>query len=454
MPNTDEPTARWWQRLAARTSKIEPHENRAALLAFLYFFCLLGSYYIVRPIRDAMGTVYGADDLEQLYTLTFLATLITAPAYGWLASRLKLSALLPWVYGFFALSLCAFFALFQGFGESRSTAAVFFVWVSVFNLFITSVFWSFMADVFAANQAKRLFGFVAAGGSLGAAVGPLATAALATAIGTDSLLLVSAAGFLIVVVLIVLLEREKLRLGLRSDDAQRTRIDHRLEGGALDGFRLIVRSPYLLSIAAFILLLTWVSTILYFQQADLVTKAFASRDARTQAFAIVDAIVNGGAILVQLFGTSRLVTRFGITFALCLVPALMACAFLAIAVSPVLVVLLGVQVLRRVAEYAVARPAREMLFTVVDQQIKYKAKNVIDTVVYRFGDLSAAWVTASLGVVGFTLGGLAAFGVLVSGVWGFIALRLGRRFDALAPRFPESSRSTTLHAATPVETLK
>jgi AAA family ATP:ADP antiporter len=190
-----------------------------------------------------------------------------------------------------------------------------------------------------------------------------------------------------------------------------------------------MRSPYLAMIAGFILMLTWVSTILYFEQADYISKAFESREARTQAFAIVDAIVNSSAILIQLFGTSRLVQRWGVTSALLLVPAIMLFAFVGIAALPTLMMLLGVQVVRRVAEYAIARPGREMLFTVVDQESKYKAKNVIDTVIYRFGDLSSAWITAGLKAVGVGTVGVAIFGVLVCVVWGTIAWVLGRKYE-------------------------
>lgn len=421
--------ARW----LGATANIEPHEMRAAVLSFLYFFFLLGSYYILRPVRDAMGTVYGSDQLEKLYTYTFLATLVAAPIYGAVASRLKLSTLLPWVYGFFVVNILMFYGLFQSGLEDRSVAAIFFVWVSVFNMFITSVFWSFMADVFSKTQAKRLFGVIAAGGSFGAAAGPAITALLVSSIGTNNLLLISAAGFTLVVVIVILLEKEKARLGsLVEEDVQHTTMSRRLQGGAADGFFLLMKSPYLLLIAAFILMLTWISTVLYFQQADLVSRAFETREARTQAFAVVDLVVNVGAIFVQIFGTSRLISRFGITSALTLVPVIMVVSFIAIALSPAVLVLLGVQAVRRIAEYAVARPGREMLFTVVDQESKYKAKNVIDTVVYRFGDLSAAWIIAALSAVGLTASGLAIFGVAASMVWGAIALKLGRRYESVS----------------------
>jgi len=242
-------------------------------------------------------------------------------------------------------------------------------------------------------------------------------------------LLISAAGFVVAIGLVHLLVREKEKLRVSGDDPQRTSLDHALTGNPFTGFSLLLKSPYLLGIAGFILLMTWVSTIVYFQQQEFISKAFTSREARTQAFAVVDLIVNTLTIGIQLFGTGRLVARFGVTTGLVLNPLLMIVGFIAVAISPVLMVLLGVQLIRRISEYALARPSREMLFTVVDQESKYKAKNVIDTVVYRFGDLSAAWVQAGLGALGLGAAGIALFGVGVCGVWSWVALRMGRRYE-------------------------
>jgi AAA family ATP:ADP antiporter len=424
------------QRLFQTTAKVEPYEIKAAVLSFSYMFLLLGSYYILRPVRDAMGTVYGVDELEELWTYTFIFSFITAPVYGYFASKLKLSTLLPWTYGFFVINIIVFYFLFQNISDDKIIAGIFYCWVSVFNLFIISVFWSFMADVFSRQQAKRIFGFVAAGGSLGAAAGPSLTAILVNYVSVNTLLLISAAGFVGVILVVRMLEKEKSVMAatgqLQGQDYQTTRLDEKMGGNPFNGFAKIIQSPYLAMIAGFILMLTWVSTILYFEQADHIAKAFESREARTQAFAVVDAIVNIAAIVIQLFGTSRLVQRWGVTSALVLVPAIMLVAFIGIAAAPVMLVLLGVQVVRRVAEYAIARPGREMLFTIVDQESKYKAKNVIDTVIYRFGDLSSAWVTAGLKAVGIGTAGVAFFGVAVCIVWGLIALALGRKYEGVA----------------------
>lgn len=414
-------------RLAA---EIEPHEVKAVWLSFVYFLLIMSSYYILRPIRDAMGTVYGADRLENLFTATFLATFLAAPIYAWCASRIKLQTFLPLIYGFFTVNILIFYFLFEVDPESRVIAAIFYVWLSVFNMFIISVFWTFMADLFSRSQSKRLFGFIAAGGSVGAAIGPAITTALVTLVGTGTMLLVSAAGFSLAIVVVRMLVREKERLRFADEgSAQQTSLGHRLGGNPFAGFGLLLKSPYLLLIAAFILLLTWISTIVYFQQAEFISNAFESREARTQAFAAIDLIVNICAIGIQLFGTGRFVSRFGVTTGLVLNPILMIAAFFLVALSPVLMVLLGVQVVRRIAEYAIARPSREMLFTVVDQESKYKAKNVIDTVVYRFGDLSAAWAQAGLASVGAGVIAVALFGAAVAAIWGGVALALGRKFE-------------------------
>lgn len=428
----------WYQEIFA----VEPHEIRAVVLGFLYYFFLLGSYYILRPVRDAMATSYGADaqSLSQLWTGTFIGTLIFVPMFAFATNRLKLQTLLPWVYGFIVLTLIGFVFLFQSTTEDRWIAAGFYVWVSVFNMIITSVFWSFMADLFSRTQAKRVYGLVAAGGSAGAVAGPAITALLVKIVGTNMLLLISAAGFVVTIGIVLLLVKEKERLRAAGHDPQRTRLDHTLTAHSFKGFDLVARSPYLLGIAGFVLLMTWVSTILYFMQQDLIARLFDTREARTQAFAMVDLVVNVLTIGIQMFGTGRLVARFGVTTGLMLNPVLMIGGFIGVALMPVL--LLAAQVVRRVSEYGVARPSREMLFTVVDQESKYKAKSVIDTVVYRGGDFTVAWVQAGLAWLGWGAAGVAGFGIVVCGVWAWIALNLGRRYENVT-----GDRKTTLAEA-------
>ena len=408
--------------------QVEPHERRAVALSVLYFFLLFGSYSLVKPVRDAMGTVYGVDHLQELFTATLLASFIFAPLYSGLAARIRLATFLPWVYGFVALTMLGFYALFAGGQQERTVAAAFYVWVSTFNLLVISVFWSFMADLYSRTQAKRLFGLIAAGGTLGGIAGPAAATLLATRVGNHNLVLIGAAGFAATALVVRMLAAEKDRLLALGGEAQRSSLARPLPGNPFDGFRRLLRSPYLLLLALFLLLMTWISTIVYFQLGDLITHAFASKEARTQAYGQIDLAVNSCALLIQLFGTGRLIARFGVGTGLLLNPIIMVLAFLAIAFSPVLLVLGGMQILRRVAEYAIAKPAREMLFTVVDQDSRYKAKNVIDTVVYRFGDFTSSWVSHA--ILPYGVIGLAIFGVVVLSVWFPVAWLLGKRYES------------------------
>jgi len=410
---------------------IEPGEVKIVLSSFAYFFFLMASYFILRPLRDTMGTVYGVAHLQELFTGTFLLSLVAAPVFAGFASRVRLATFLPWVYWFIAITMVIFYTLFRSVTNDRWVAAAFYIWLSTFNLITISVFWSLMADIFSAVQARRLFGFIAAGGTLGTITAPAFITLFVKAVGTNNLLLISAAGFAICALLVRLLEAEKQKLISKGTQTQPTTLTHGLGGNPFDGFALLFRSRYLLMIALFLLLMTWISTVIYFQLGDLISKDFASRTARTQAYATIDLATNSIAILIQLFGTGRFVQRFGVTAGLLLNPVIMVMAFLAVAFSPVLLVLGSIQVVRRFSEYAIAKPSRDMLFTIVDQQAKYKAKNVIETVVYRFGDLTSAWLSAA--ILPFGVAGLAFFGVAVCLLWFPVAFVLGRQYEKGRP---------------------
>lgn len=414
-------------RALSLIADVKPSESKAVVISFVYFFFLLASYFILRPLRDAMGTVYGVDHLQELFTGTFLLSFVVAPIFAGLASRIRLSIFLPWVYGFIAITMLLFYFLFQGDATNRWIAAAFYIWLSTFNLLIVSVFWSVMADIFSSAQAKRLFGFIAAGGSIGAISAPVFITLFVNAVGTNTLLLISAAGFAITAFLVRLLEMEKRRLAGASEEAPSIALDHTLGGNPFDGFMLLFRSRFLSMIALFLLLMTWISTVIYFQLGDLISKEFDSPTARTQAYASIDLATNTMAVLIQLFGTGRFIQRFGVTAGLLLNPAIMVVAFLAVAFSPVLLVLGVIQVVRRFSEYAIAKPSRDILFTVVGQQSKYKAKNVTETVVYRFGDLTSAWLSAA--VLPFGVAGLAVLGIGITACWFPIAWLIGRRFE-------------------------
>ncbi|MFO1399870.1 MAG: MFS transporter [Steroidobacteraceae bacterium] len=423
--------------VAAASSKrrwladVRPQELRAVTLAFLGNFVLLASYYIMRPLRDVMATVVGAGMLQQLFTGTLLLTLLCAPLFAWLTDTFKLTRVLPGIFWFWIANLLLFHLLFAHAPESRWLAAAYYWWFSVVNLFMISVFWSLMVDVFAPPQAARLFALVAAGGSSGAVIGPLLTRALIGRLGVSGLLLVAAAGLVLVILLLQALMREKGRLQGLHAEVQASTLDHRLAGSAWDGFKVLFSSAYAMNQALFMLLMTWIATIAYFLQTDLITRGYSGLAARTVALADIDLVVNLCSAAILVFGLGRFITRWGVTAALVASPVLMVLGFVAMALTPTLRVMQAMQVLRRVTQYAIARPSREICFTVVPQEARYKAKNVIDTVAYRFGDVSAAWVQAGLRALGGGGGAVLGLGLAASGAWAAVALSLGRRYEAL-----------------------
>jgi len=410
----------------------------------LYFFCLLGGYYVIRPVRDTMGIAGGVDQLQWLFTGTLLATLLAVPLYGWLAGRFPRAVLLPVVYGFFIVNLLGFYAVFVTGVAPVIAARTFFIWTSVFNLFAVSVFWSFMADLYRSEQARRLFALIAVGGSAGAIAGPSATALLAARIGTEQLLPVAAAVLALALVCIA-----RLRAwggGAGAPGVAGTDTDVGLGGRMTDGFRRLAGSRYLAGIGGFIVLYTLVSTFLYFEQARIVKAAFSDEGARTAAFATIDLAVNTLTVLLQAFVTHRLVLVAGVPLVLALLPVLVAAGFLLLGLMPVFGVLMVVQIARRAGNYAITRPAREMLFTVLPREDKYKTKNVLDTLVYRGGDAASAWLFSLLAALGFGVSGTMLFGAAAATVWAALGIWLGRRYGDLGGRLEDTLRGTVTPA--------
>ena len=418
---------------------LEQGEIRAFLWSFAYFFALLCSYYIIRPMRDEMGIAGGVDKLQWMFTGTLLAMLATVPFFGWVAKRFPVQRFLPYVYYFFIANLILFFALFKSDITHAYVARGFFIWVSVFNLFIVSIFWSFMADVFSNDQAKRLFGIIAAGGTAGALTGPVLTAALVKALGTANMLLISAALLAVAVVCIHRIVAWKNSTqsdssqgregpGARPDPGR----DQPIGGSTLAGIRLVFSSSYLGGICLLILLYTTLSTFLYFQQAQIVRDSFDDPASRTALFAAIDFSVNVLTTLTQLLATSRIVRKIGVSWTLALIPLFLMIGFLLLGIMPTLSTLIVIQVLRRAGNYAVMRPAREMLYVILSKEEKYKAKNFIDTVIYRGGDAVSAWAYAGLKAAAISLAFIALIAVPLAAVWAWIAFRLGRRQTELA----------------------
>jgi AAA family ATP:ADP antiporter len=419
-------------RLLRRAVDVEAGEVRATLFGFAWFFCLLGGYYLLRPLRDALGLAGGAQELQWLFTGTFVAMLALVPLFGVLVARLPPRRFVPWTYRFFTVSILAFSALIALDVHGAWVGRVFFVWISVFNLFVVSIFWSVLADRFTNAQGRRLFGFIAAGGTAGTFAGPALAATLVTALGPVALTLGAA---LLLEAALQCFQRLHPRdetpprpsgpsgAAVATGDPDGARP---IGGGVFAGLGLIVRSPYLLGLCGYLLLHTAASTFLYFEQGRIVTEAFPDTASRTRFFALVDLGVSTLTLLLQVFVTGRLMKRLGIAMALVLLPVASALAFVAVAWSPAVWVLAGAQALRRACDYAIARPAREVLFTVVSREAKYKAKNAIETVVYRGGDAASGWISTGLGALGIGFAGLAAIAVPLSAGWALLSLWLAR----------------------------
>jgi AAA family ATP:ADP antiporter len=413
-----------------RWLRAEPHELAALAWAFAYFFVLLASYYVLRPVRDAMAVEAGTATLPWLFTVTFVTMLALVPAFGWLAARLPRARLLGAVYAFFMLNLALFWLAMRAEAAPRATGAVFFVWLSVFNLFAVSVFWSFMSDLFDGAQAARLYGAIAAGGSCGAIAGPAVSALGVAPLGAANLLLVSALLLGAAIGCIGMLGRWARAHPRRGDPPAAAP----LGGSVLAGARAALGSPFLLGICVYLLCYTTLSTALYFQQVEIVRGALADPVERTRLFATVDLTVNALTLLVQLFVFARLGAWLGLAWLLALMPLVSAIGFAGLGAAPVLAVLIAFGVTRRVGEFAISKPARETLFTAVPREDRYKAKNFIDTVVYRGGDAASGWVFGALRGAGIGIGAIAWLAVPVALLWLASGLWLGRRMQRMRER--------------------
>lgn len=429
--NAAEP-AGFTHRMVRRIIDVRPAELRALGWAWLYIFSVLFSYYILRPIRDEMGVAGGVENLQWLFTGTLLGMIACNPPFAALVARLPRVTFIAISYRFFLANLLLFALLLHVATAEQNIwiGRLFFIWASVFNLFVVSVFWALIVDVFNAEQGKRLFGFIAAGATLGGIVGSSVTAILAKQVPATYLLLGSA----------LLLEAAVFcvrRLSRLSGALQRTpgeRDEPPIGGSALSGLKHALGSPYLIQVGVYILLFAVTSTFLYFQQAEIARQNFADRGARTAFFARVDLWVNILTLGAQLFLTARLLRWIGVALTLAALPLISILGFGALALAPTMAVLVFYQVFRRAGNFAFARPAREVLFTVVPREDKYKAKSFIDTVIYRFGDQAGAWSYAGLGLLGMAMTGIAVVAVPISLVWLVNALWLGWKQGSLEAR--------------------
>ncbi|HWK40330.1 MAG TPA: MFS transporter [Croceibacterium sp.] len=408
----------------SRLINAEPREIPAVVSGFLLFFFLFASYFMLRPVRETFAIAGGVDNLAWLWTGTFVAALIVVPLYGWIASRMPRVRLLPILYSLSAAVMAGFALSLKLDPDNVWIARGFYIWLSVMNLFVISIAWSLMADLFERERGHRLFGQIAAGASLGGLVGPVLSGLLVARVGEPGLLLISTGLLLLTLVFVRNLIGWRDRLGPRADGPA----PERIAGSMWAGITLILRSPYLIAISCFVLLLTTATTFLYFEQARIVEATFPDRTSQTQVFAAIDTVVQSLTILVQVFFTGRLAKRLGVTVLLVAVPVTMMFGFGLLALVATFPILVFVMIVRRVGEYALVRPGREMLFTSVDAETKYKAKNTIDTLVYRAGDLVSGWVYTGIIWVAST-GAVAVAGMVAAGIWAVLGYFIGRRHD-------------------------
>jgi len=414
---------------AIRTAtKIEPHELQATLLSFAFVFVLMSAYFILRPVRDSLSSDWTDEQLSWLWTSTFFVSLIAVSLYGAVISRVRFRIIVPSVYAFFAATFIAFYIAGSTLGENDYVNRAYYVWLSVFSLYHLSVFWTFMSGLYDKEQAKRLFSIIAMGASTGAIVGPAIPAFFADDVGNLNLLLIAAVLLMVPIPIIRRLERLRISdLGNEDVHADLSQ-DQKLGKNPFSGFKAFVSSPYLLAIGLFILLYVVMNTFIYFELRKMLGDF--DREVRTQIWASIDLAVNSLALLTALFATGRLATRFGMASTLALIPALMVGGWIVVALSPVLAVLIGLQITRRAGNYAITRPGREMLFTAVDTETRFKAKPVIDIVVYRGGDVVTAWFyTALTATLGFGLAGIAATAAIIAAAWAGAGIFLGRKYE-------------------------
>ena len=422
------------KKLFSAATKIQSSELSTTLLSFFFVFALMLAYNIMKPVRDAMPPDWSDAELAWLWTYNFFFSIVAVSAYGFAVSRVRLKYLIPGVYSLFALSFVLFYVGASLVTNTELIDKSFYLWISLFSLFHISVFWSLMADLFTRQQAPRLFAFIASGASIGTIAGSAATLWLAKVVGTMNLMLIAAVILVAIVPLVAVLYRLKATRMHSADTAGEASEETVISGNPFAGFGEFVRNPFLLGIALFIFLYTTIGSFAYFEIKNLLVDF--DRDARTELWAGINLTVNSLAIVTAMFATGRIASRFGIAMTLAIVPIAVAIGFLIVVVNPMLAVVVGSWIVLKSGNYSITRPAREMLYTLVSQEDRFKAKPVIDIVVYRGGDALAGWAFAGLTtVLGVGLGGVAAIGAMVAVAWAAVGVYIGRTYDrrSLAP---------------------
>jgi len=412
-------------------SKVKEKEVKAVIFSFLFVVVLMSAYYILRPVRDAMASDWTDSEVSWLWTLNFFISTAIVALYGVMVSKFRFRLLVPTMYGIFAISFIIFYALGSVFEDRTVIDKSFYVWVSVFSLFHISVFWTFMSELFSKEQSGRLFGIIAVGASVGGLIGPSITAFFSVSLGTDNLMLIASMMLFIPIPIIFYLQSLKAK-ELNNEALDIPISNQSIGGNPLAGFKIFFSNPYLLSIGLFIFLYTGISSFVYFELKNLLSDF--SRPERSVIWAQMDLAVNILAISTGLFATSRIVTKFGMPVTIAMVPIMICIGLLVLAISPLLGVVVVLQVIRRAGNYAVTRPAREMLFTLVNQETRFKAKPVIDIVAYRGGDMLTAWLFTGLTQgLGLGLAAVAAVGAGIASLWALVGIYLGKWFERNEP---------------------
>ncbi|PIE02876.1 MAG: MFS transporter [Acidobacteria bacterium] len=406
---------------------IKQEEKKSCFYSFCYFFCILSSYYILRPLREEMGVAGGVANLPLLYLGTLTGMLLATPIFGALVTRYSRKVFIPVVYHFFAFNLITFYILSLTLQPESHIwlGRVFYVWVSVFNLFVVTVFWGFMADIFSLERAKRLFGFIAMGGSLGGLVGAGITAFLVEHLGRIHLILISFLLLELAVFFIRLINKNESmkEVGLPTTDEK----EELTLKDIFNGVHLLLKSRYLLGISLYLFLYSFTSTAFYFQQAYIVDSNIPDRIARAAFFGRIDFAVNSLTVLIQLFLTSKIIRWLGIGKTLVILPIITIAGFSWLSLSATPLVIAIIQVMRRTTNFALIRPANEALFTVLTPEEKYKAKSFLDTFIYRGGDAIVAGIFGILRNLGASLTLIAIGAAPIGILWGATGIWLGRR---------------------------
>lgn len=417
------------QTLVSKLMRLETREISAVAASFLFVFTLMTAYYILRPVRDAMSSDWSDAELSWLWTLNFFISTGAVLLYGVAVSRVDFKKLVPGIYIFFAGSFLFFYLATYWFDDTRLIDKAFYVWVSFFALFHVSVFWSFMSDIYSSSQSKRLFGLIGAGASIGAVLGPIIPVFFSDLLGVYNMLVIAALMLFLVIPIIRFLDKTRSVNSVNTNPQSDSSSIKAIGGDFFNGFVDLFSHRFLLGIGLFILLYTIMSTFVYFELKNVMVEY--DRATRTQYWAMMDLVVNSLAIFTALFVTGRLATRCGLTVTLALVPVLLVFGWLAVAIAPGLGILIGLQIIRRAGNYAISRPGREMLFTAVPRETRFKTKPIIDIVVYRGGDVLASWAYTGLAQgVGLGLGSMALVAAIIALIWTLVAIFLGNNYES------------------------